>query len=134
VLLIPSTVHPFFSKNPPKESEPSGPFKWLAPLGKNKTCLHGVNLQPKAYSKIAAFDLDGTVIKFSNDNGEWQWWNSVVPTRLREVAQQGYTIVFFSNQAIKPLALKRWKEKIISIATAVSWTLFSAHVIYTAKL
>jgi bifunctional polynucleotide phosphatase/kinase len=115
-----STVHPFFSKNPPKESEPSGPFKWLSPLGKNKTCLHGVNLQPEAHSKIAAFDLDGTVIKFVNDNSEWQWWNSVVPTKLRQVTRQGYTVVFFSNQAIKPLALKRWKEKIISIATAVS--------------
>lgn len=115
------TVHPFFSKDLAKANETCGPFKWLPPLGKKKTCLHGLNLKPELHCKIAAFDLDGTVIKFANyDNNEWQWWNSIVPTRLHEVARQGYTIVFFSNQAIKPLALKKWKEKITTIASAVS--------------
>ena len=28
------------------------------------TCLYGSNLSPKLRSKIAAFDLDGTVIKW----------------------------------------------------------------------
>ncbi|EKM82888.1 hypothetical protein AGABI1DRAFT_125354 [Agaricus bisporus var. burnettii JB137-S8] len=116
----PKKIHPFFSKESAKANEACGPFKWLPPLGKKKTCLHGLNLKPELHCKIAAFDLDGTVIKFANyDNNEWQWWNSIVPTRLHEVARQGYTIVFFSNQAIKPLALKKWKEKIITIASAL---------------
>lgn len=92
-----STVHPFFTKDNIKNNKSSGSFRWLPPLGKNKTCLHGLNLEPKSASKVAAFDLDGTIIKFKkqtsvSSNGEWEWWNSVVPAKLRDVAGEGYVL------------------------------------------
>lgn len=41
--------------------------------------------------KIAAFDLDSTLIatssgkKFGNDPADWKWWDPSVPTRLRKM-------------------------------------------------
>ncbi|KAJ3565098.1 hypothetical protein NP233_g7866 [Leucocoprinus birnbaumii] len=113
------SVHPFFIKGAAKPSEPPGPFQWLEPLGKNKTCLHGKHLEPKCYSKVAAFDLDGTIIKFTKQTSTssgWDWWNATVPAKLRSVAEEGYTIVIISNQAIKPGPLKQWKEKVAAMA------------------
>ncbi|KAF9452796.1 PNK3P-domain-containing protein [Macrolepiota fuliginosa MF-IS2] len=112
-------IHPFFTKDADTTKECSGPFRWLTPLGKSKTCLNGINLQPKCGSKVAAFDLDGTIIKFLAGDSDWEWWNPVVPTKLRDIAQEGYSIVFLSNQAIKPKQLKQWKEKVSSIASAL---------------
>ncbi|KAL9714919.1 DNA kinase/phosphatase Pnk1 [Leucoagaricus gongylophorus] len=97
-----------------------GPFQWLAPLGKNKTCLHGKNLTPKYCSKVAAFDLDGTIIKFTKQtcfNNGWEWWNAAVPAKLQSVAEEGHAIVILSNQAIKSGALEQWKEKVSSMGS-----------------
>ncbi|KAI1506693.1 polynucleotide kinase 3 phosphatase [Biscogniauxia marginata] len=56
--------------------------------------------------KIAAFDLDSTLIvsasgkKFSNDPGDWKWWDPSVPTRLRQLyAEEDYRVIIVSNQA-----------------------------------
>jgi bifunctional polynucleotide phosphatase/kinase len=41
---------------------------------------------------VAAFDLDGTLIKFtgqSSSSNDWEWWKSVVPGKLKEVAEEG---------------------------------------------
>ncbi|KAM4065737.1 polynucleotide kinase 3 phosphatase domain-containing protein [Hirsutella rhossiliensis] len=55
--------------------------------------------------KIAAFDLDSTLIatssgkKHAGNATDWKWWDSCVPGRLRELHQaQGYQIVILSNQ------------------------------------
>jgi bifunctional polynucleotide phosphatase/kinase len=77
-------------------------------------CLHGIHLTPTASSRVAAFDLDGTVIKSQfiqvgtrkgskggsgggkrvmkkQANGlEWEWWKAVVPHKLKEVRDSGY--------------------------------------------
>ncbi|KAF9456500.1 polynucleotide kinase 3 phosphatase-domain-containing protein [Collybia nuda] len=117
-------VHPFFAK--PVETKPSGPFVWLDPLGPTKSCLHGINLKPTSHTKVAAFDLDGTLIKsdFSNrgaaSDPHWEWWRASIPTKFKELHESGYSIVVVSNQAIKPLALKTFKQKIILIAAALS--------------
>lgn len=55
--------------------------------------------------KIAAFDLDSTLIttmsgnKFAKSGKDWKWWNREVPDKLRKLHQdQGYQIVILSNQ------------------------------------
>ncbi|KAK6720827.1 hypothetical protein SNK05_003921 [Fusarium graminearum] len=55
--------------------------------------------------KIAAFDLDSTLIstssgkKHASSGTDWKWWHSSVPTKLRELYQDGYRVVILSNQA-----------------------------------
>lgn len=86
--------------------------------------------------KIAAFDLDGTLITtasgktFSDDPIDWKWWHPSVPSTLRSLWQKdGYKIVIFSNQggltldpdpkptkAAKDIKrLDAWKEKIAMV-------------------
>lgn len=80
-------------------------FRWLNPsLGPVRSCLHGVHLAPRASARVAAFDLDGTLIKFVRQgsksdkraskkmatNGlEWEWWRTVVPQKLKQVHDSG---------------------------------------------
>ncbi|KAG5643898.1 hypothetical protein DXG03_009469 [Asterophora parasitica] len=134
-------IHSFFGK----KTEPtlSGSYKWLDPLGPALSCLHGVNLNPKPSTKVAAFDLDGTLIKSDFGIGSsrkaststptaapsWEWWRASIPAKLKEVIDSGFTVVIISNQALKPAALKAWKLKISSIAAAlpdVPFRLFAA--------
>jgi bifunctional polynucleotide phosphatase/kinase len=88
--------------------EEKKPFRWITPsLGPTRSCLHGVHLAPSASERVAAFDLDGTVIKSSYTqaggrgggkqrmvkrltNGvEWEWWRAVVPQKLKEAHDSG---------------------------------------------
>ncbi|KAJ5142000.1 hypothetical protein N7526_002995 [Penicillium atrosanguineum] len=61
--------------------------------------------------KIAAFDLDSTLIKTKSGNTfprsatDWQWWNTVVPGKLRELKSDGFQVVVFSNQ--KKIAIQK---------------------------
>lgn len=54
-------------------------------------------------TKLAGFDMDWTVIrtksgkKFPTYAGDWMWWHSTVPTKLRELHKEGYAIVIFTN-------------------------------------
>jgi bifunctional polynucleotide phosphatase/kinase len=56
-------------------------------------------------SKIAAFDLDGTLITpksgkaFPVDRYDWTWWDSSVPLLLVKLYEDGFKIVIFTNQA-----------------------------------
>jgi hypothetical protein len=109
-----SSVFPIFEKRGAGDGEAEQkPFRWLTPsLGPSRSCLHGVHLAPTASSRVAAFDLDGTVIKSpytlnqvgrkgSKGGGtkrmfqktahglEWEWWKAVVPQRLKEVHDSG---------------------------------------------
>ncbi|KAG6845039.1 hypothetical protein H0H87_001376 [Tephrocybe sp. NHM501043] len=121
-------THPFFTKVDPQSST-DGPFQWLNPLGPSRSCLHGINLQPKSSVKVAAFDLDGTVIKSEFGSGKksssftapgFEWWRAGVPAKLKEVVDSGYAVILISNQALKLQAIKTWKLKIPLIAAAVS--------------
>ncbi|EIE89353.1 hypothetical protein G6F46_005521 [Rhizopus delemar] len=55
-------------------------------------------------NKIAAFDLDGTLIltksgrTFAKDEHDWRWWHPNLPKRIEELHAEGYEIVVFSNQ------------------------------------
>ncbi|KAK1765385.1 polynucleotide kinase 3 phosphatase [Phialemonium atrogriseum] len=54
--------------------------------------------------KIAAFDLDSTLIttasgkKHSDDATDWKWWDRCVPMRLKQLFEEGYRVVIFTNQ------------------------------------
>lgn len=90
VLIQCEKVAPIFLK---KANVPSA-FRWEKPnLGPNKTLLHGVNLEPKTSPKIAAFDLDDTLIRSTSPNaidGKWKWWASQIPVKLKELYEDGY--------------------------------------------
>jgi bifunctional polynucleotide phosphatase/kinase len=86
------TVHPFFQKRSEKgdDSDVDKPFRWLPPLGPTGSCLHAVNQAPASTTKVAALDLDGTLIKADlRYTIDWQWWSPVVPKKLRELHEQG---------------------------------------------
>lgn len=59
----------------------------------------------EARSKIAAYDLDGTLIKsksglvFPKNPDDWQLIYPTVPAKLKQLHSDGYKIVIFTNQA-----------------------------------
>lgn len=107
------------------------PFRWLThSLSSTRSCLHGVHLAPTASARVAAFDLDGTVIKSSYvevgrkraGGGEqqhrvmkrqanglgWEWWRAVVPQKLKEAHDSGCALIhlflfFFHFEPPSPL-------------------------------
>ncbi|KAJ7103101.1 polynucleotide kinase 3 phosphatase-domain-containing protein [Mycena belliarum] len=125
-------VHPFFSKTVETTPGAGGSLQWSTPYG--PTCLYAVHLDPQNFRKVAAFDLDGTVIAskpFSAGQLPWHWWNAVVPAKLAEAVSDGYAIVLISNQGglKSPVQKKAWKEKIALIADAlpgIPFRLFAA--------
>jgi bifunctional polynucleotide phosphatase/kinase len=96
-------VHPFFAK---PAVDPNAPFKWHPSFGVKRTCLHGTNLESRIIynPKIAAFDLDGTIIESSYGKGSkkpssgtaYQWWNKCVPPKLEEAFKAGYVLIYLS--------------------------------------
>ncbi|KAF8577048.1 PNK3P-domain-containing protein [Ramaria rubella] len=112
-------THPFFFKSSEKTS---ASFLWKKSIG--GSCLYGVNLDPAPSSKVAAWDLDGTLIKtssgnnFPRDKSDWMWWRSSIPNKIKELHKEGFTIVIFSNQASsKKKSIDEWKLKIPAIAS-----------------
>ncbi|CEP17777.1 hypothetical protein [Parasitella parasitica] len=77
-------------------------LKWINALESVLIAKPSVN--ETARSKIAAFDLDGTLIStksgrvFAKDENDWRWWDPNVPKRIDELYNEGYRIVIFSNQ------------------------------------
>ncbi|KAG0048425.1 hypothetical protein BGZ83_006609 [Gryganskiella cystojenkinii] len=59
---------------------------------------------PKAGSKVAAFDLDSTLIsvngkhKWPKNARDWVWWAPSVPRKIEELSAEGYTLVVITNQ------------------------------------
>lgn len=113
-------VFPLFEKSATKSA-----FRFLERQGEG-TVLHGVNLKPQARTKVAAFDLDGTLIAtktgmpFPNGADDWKWWHQSVPGKLKELYDEGYAIVIISNQGgLSHTVSKRreqWEQKIGQIA------------------
>jgi bifunctional polynucleotide phosphatase/kinase len=54
--------------------------------------------------KIAAFDLDDTLITANSGNkwarhaNSWKWWDGSVPARLKQLYSDGYIVIIMSNQ------------------------------------
>ncbi|KAJ7651459.1 polynucleotide kinase 3 phosphatase-domain-containing protein [Mycena polygramma] len=113
-------VFPIFSKTP-VEAAPG--INWLKRRGPTGSCWHGVNNSPSSSTKVAAFDLDGTVIADLGFNKklQWHWWNPCVPAKLAATAEEGYAIVLISNQAglKSPERVKEFKDKMALISSAI---------------
>ncbi|KAF9347893.1 hypothetical protein BGX26_000666 [Mortierella sp. AD094] len=94
---------PMFSIFERKSNKPLGPadIRWET---HGTSFIVGEAFNPKAGSKVAAFDLDQTLIKVNGKHkwpknaDDWVWWAAGVPAHLKEVADTGYTIVVITNQ------------------------------------
>ncbi|WAQ85810.1 hypothetical protein PtA15_6A439 [Puccinia triticina] len=100
-------------------------LKWLEPIA--DTCLHGICGDPSPSTKIAAFDIDGTLIKvksgkkFPANADDWKLWASNVPKKLQEAHADGFAIVLLSNQNFKaPKYRKDFESKLIQLARTLS--------------
>lgn len=66
----------------------------------HKGLIYGSTNQDKPSSKIALFDMDGTLIV--NKNGrrviDWEFFHTSVPQKLRELKEEGFRIMIASNQ------------------------------------
>ena len=68
-------------------------------IGKLGLDAHGCNS-----SKVAAFDMDWTLIKtkmgnkFAKNAHDWELWHEKVATKLRRLVADGFRIVVFTNQ------------------------------------
>lgn len=75
-----------------------------------------------ARSKIAGFDIDGTLIVTQSGNvfpkhaGDWRIHYPEIPKKLKQLHADGYKVVFFTNQ----LGVARGKTKIEDLKTKFS--------------
>ncbi|GAA6027946.1 hypothetical protein JCM8097_001795 [Rhodosporidiobolus ruineniae] len=91
-------------------------YSWLPPLA-NGSCGHFVWGQPKGSAKVAAFDIDGTIIrardgrKWPKDETDWEFILPEVPRKLREAHQAGFSIVLITNQGGNNATQQKFKRK-----------------------
>ncbi|ORX93117.1 PNK3P-domain-containing protein, partial [Basidiobolus meristosporus CBS 931.73] len=98
-------VHPFFSKKQATDKTTKEPVTWK----EHGTLLVGETEHVSGRDKIAAFDLDGTIITVKGKHvhpknaDDWRFLFDNIPKKLEELHQNGYKIVLFSNQGgLKP--------------------------------
>lgn len=90
---------------------------------KNKDYLFGTTKKFVYESKLACFDLDGTLIntksgkRFPIDGDDWDFYSKNTKKKLRELFDSDYSIIIISNQAgLKTTnKINEWKGKIESI-------------------
>ncbi|KAI9313286.1 polynucleotide kinase 3 phosphatase-domain-containing protein [Dichotomocladium elegans] len=90
-------VHPFFNQK-------QRSLRWISALPTVLVAHSAADQEPLARSKVAAFDLDSTLIKtrtgrvFAKDSTDWQWWHTSIPEKLEQLYNDGFRIVILSNQ------------------------------------
>jgi len=57
--------------------------------------------------------------RFPTSSTDWQWWRKSIPSKLKELYDQQYSIVFLTNQNLTSARLKTWIEKVPLIAEAM---------------
>nr|XP_023019816.1 uncharacterized protein F21D5.5 [Leptinotarsa decemlineata] len=88
-------------------------------------------------SKIAAFDIDGTIIKtksgarFPKNSSDWELNMSEIPQRLRNLQAEGFKLVFFTNQSgvgkeLSKISDFKWKIENVIKKLAVPIQVFIA--------
>ncbi|KAK3808320.1 MAG: polynucleotide kinase 3 phosphatase-domain-containing protein [Benniella sp.] len=99
----PPSKKPVYSIFEKKTSEPSAPaeVRWKT---NGTSFIVGEAFKPQPGAKVAAYDLDKTLIKVNGNHkwpknaDDWVWWTPSVPKHLQKVADEGYTIVVITNQ------------------------------------
>lgn len=119
-------------------------LKWLDPIGSAKSCLHGVYGDPQPNSKVAFYDLDGTIVRpkggktFPSKTDEYDFEflfssptrtssgstsNRSVISRIQQQHSDGFAIVIITNQKQTAYSAKSslttWKKKMAHIAAAI---------------
>ena len=83
----------------------------------------------QSMSKIAAFDVDGTIIKtksgarFPKNKDDWEFYFHDIPQKLKKLIEEHYKIVFFTNQSgvgKDEKKIKAFKSKIENIVNQIS--------------
>jgi len=88
--------------------------------------LHHPNASTSQCTKVAGFDIDGTIITtksgktFAKDQSDWKLWANatVMKSTLESLLKDGYRIVFFTNQegiSKGKVDEKGWKKKVESV-------------------
>ncbi|CCX05942.1 Similar to Bifunctional polynucleotide phosphatase/kinase; acc. no. O13911 [Pyronema omphalodes CBS 100304] len=129
-----SAVASFFtatSKKPPVEKSPTSWNVVEETLLVGKYTRAGEEGNRGERRKIAGFDLDGTLIatqsgnKFAKNDADWKWWRECVPSKLKELHEEGYQIIIFTNQGgIKApkknhANLPKFKSKVAAVLNAL---------------
>lgn len=84
---------------------------------KYKNVIIRKTINNKISTKIAGFDLDFTLIKpkhfrkFPINENDWEWFHPNIPIILKQLYNDSWTIVIFSNQA--GIQLKKKLQKTI---------------------
>ncbi|GAA5938592.1 polynucleotide 3'-phosphatase [Sporobolomyces koalae] len=106
---------PLFQKNVPVDHTISR----LGVTSGAKGFVHFVFEHPKPSPKIAAFDIDGTLIvtrsghKFPKDKDDFKFWSQPeVRDKIRAAYDDGFAIVLISNQAGSPGQQKAFEGKL----------------------
>ncbi|CAO3667035.1 unnamed protein product [Umbelopsis ramanniana] len=120
-----ATIHPFFT-SPQASSSKKFNISWE---GSNDSILSAVTREADATrTKIAAFDLDGTLIStasgrtFAKDEDDWKWFSLSVPKKLESLHKDGYAIAILSNQngLNSPSKVGAFKRKLANILSQLS--------------
>ncbi|OAA63134.1 DNA kinase/phosphatase Pnk1 [Cordyceps fumosorosea ARSEF 2679] len=83
-----------------RKDDPTKPATLLV----GKYTPDGESKETQKRRKIAAFDLDSTLIdtssgrKHAKDASDWRWWDAQVPGKLKELYEDGYQVAILSNQ------------------------------------
>ncbi|EGG03692.1 uncharacterized protein MELLADRAFT_89991 [Melampsora larici-populina 98AG31] len=99
-------------------------FQWLSII--NESCIHGTYGNPIPTQKIAAFDLDSTLITtksgntFPRNSDDWKLWNPIIPKKLHQLNQDGYTILLISNQKTNAKQSAEFDQKLPKLAKALN--------------
>lgn len=73
--------------------------------------------KPLFRDKVASFDYDWTLVNpkegktFPKNINDWEWYHPSVPQKIKELYDNGFMIVIFTNQS------KEWKHKQIRIVS-----------------
>lgn len=94
----------------------------------NNKYVHGSYGDFTYKSKIACFDLDGTLIlvksgaKYPQDHNDWKWIDNNVPTILKKFYNKDYCLIIITNQGglKNDVKLNSWKKKINNISSEIN--------------
>ncbi|TNY24578.1 putative DNA 3'-phosphatase Tpp1 [Rhodotorula diobovata] len=113
-----------------RQDKPRLEGKWLPVLQgrspRGRGCGHFVYGTPTPSTKIAAFDLDGTVIRplggkaFPKSSFDWEFCGPEVVPKLRATYRQGYSLLLISNQASSvPSLASDFRKKLPFVARKI---------------